>query len=329
MRMGILAVSFLALTVLTGCAERPTSQIVEDVRPGVVLIANQGTRGSGLGSGFIIGDNQIVTNQHVVDGANELTVYSISSETKYKAKVIHEDKVVDIAVIQLEKWDDFAKKEGHTNLTLADSDRMKIGDKVIVIGHPSGLGWSVSEGILSAKDRRGGNNPRYMDQIDANLFQGNSGGPVFNDSGQVACVSNMMLEVTGGSYGFCIPSTLVEKALNDFEKFGEIRWRAINVGAGLTDDGSSVILKTIEPNGAAAAAGLKEGDKVLKVYTPNNHPEGVIVHNPNELITELAKMHGDDESIRLLIDRNGNEIMVSVKTNYRLSSEFKPDPARN
>lgn len=324
----LLTVSALAL-LLMGCGEIPTASVVADVKPGVVFIANKtGESSGGIGSGFILEDNQIITNHHVINNTQELLVFSGDTERRYKAKVVFKDEVMDIAIIELEDWDSFNKNEGHTNLHLGDSDAMRVGQKVIVIGHPSGLSWTVSQGILSAKDRRPGGNPRFLNQIDANLYQGNSGGPIFDARGNVVCVSNMMLTMEGGSYGFCIPSILVKKALYDYKAFGEVRWRVMNVAAGLTDDGSSVILQSVEPDGAAAKAGLKEGDKVLMIYTPNNHPEGVKVDTPNELITEMAKMLGDDEMVILLIDRNGEKMMIDVKTNYRLSAEYAPDRAK-
>jgi len=205
---------------------------------------------------------------------------------------------------------------------------MKQGDKVIVVGHPWGLTWTVSEGILSGKHRRAGQNPKFMDQVDANLFQGNSGGPIFNANGEVICVSTMMLAMDGGSYGFCVPSNLVKKIIHDFNVFGEVRWRALNISASLTDDGSSVIVSSLEPDGAASKAGIKEGDRILEIITEKNHPKGIIISNPNDLITELATLNGDDEKVKLVIERNGEKMMIDVVTNFRLSSEYTPDKGK-
>lgn len=316
-------------TFLVGCAEAKTSDIVADVKDGVVYITNEvsPTQG-GAGTGFIVNDNQIVTNLHVVEGPGKISVYSDDSQRKYAATIVYKDPVADIAVLRLQDWELFEKNETPVNLSLGRSDAMNLGDRVIVMGHPWGLTWTVSEGIVSGKDRRPGQNPRFLFQVDANLFQGNSGGPIFNDRGQVICVSTLMLAMEGGSYGFCVPSDLVDKILYDFNAFGEIRWQVMNVTVGLTDDGSSVILNEVESGGAADKAGLKKGDKIVSIQTPHNVPNGVRVTNTNDMITELAKLNGDETTVRLLIDRNGELMMIEVKTNFRLSKDYTPDQAK-
>lgn len=326
--MKVIATAFLAM-FLVGCAAMPTTEIVSEVQDGVVLIENDiGNGQGGIGTGFILNDNQIITNLHVVDKPGTITVYSDDSRRKYKATVAFKDEVADIAVLRLYDWELFEANETPVNLSLGKSEHLQPGQRLVVLGHPWGLTWTVSEGILSSKDRRMGQNPKYLFQIDAKLYEGNSGGPIFNGKGQVVCVSNMMLVREGGSYGFCIPSDLVKKVIYDFNTFGEVRWRVLNVAAGLTDDGSSVIFTSVEPGGAAGMAGIKDGDKVLEIYTPNSHPEGVRIVDPNTLITELAQLRGDDELVKLLIERNGEKIMVDVKTNYKLSKEYTPDKGK-
>lgn len=311
--------------------DRPknTTELVEMVKPGTVLVANQiDASNGGTGTGFIVGDNQIITNHHVIDGNGKIFIYSSKSGRKYDAEVVYKDPIADLAVVRLRDWELFKKNEMPVNLSFGDSDMMKQGDKVIVVGHPWGLTWTVSEGILSAKHRRAGPNPKFMNQIDANLFQGNSGGPIFNEDGEVICVSNMMLAMEGGSYGFCIPSDLVKKVVHDFNVLGEVRWRVINVSSSLTDDGSSVIVSSLEPDGAAAKAGINEGDIILEIYTTGNHPKGIKIARPDDLITELASMNGDDEKVKLLIMRNGEKMLINVNTNYRLSSDYTPDKSK-
>jgi serine protease Do len=327
--MKTLYAGLVATLLLAGCSPMSTVQIVDEVKRGTVHISNQvdATTG-GSGTGFILEDNMIVTNDHVIAGKNnKIQVASPLTSKRYDAEVVHTDPISDIAIIRIKDWELFEREQSPVNLTLGDSDKMTEGSKVVVIGHPWGLTWTVSEGILSAKHRRAGPNPKYMDQLDANLFQGNSGGPVFNEKGQVICVSNMMLSGIGGSYGFCIPSNLVSKVIHDFKTLGEVRWRALNVSIGLTEDGSNVILEAVETGGAAETAGLKEGDKILAVFTPNNHPNGKKIVRTDELITELGTMHGDDEMIRMAIERNGEVIMLDVKTGYKLSKEYTPDKA--
>lgn len=308
---------------------RNTAELVEMAKPGTVLVTNQidATTG-GTGTGFILKDNVIVTNHHVIQGKGKIHVIAPSTGKKYEAVVAHEDEVADIAVLRLRDWELFEKEQSPANLRLGDSDEMTEGSKVVVIGHPWGLTWTVSEGILAAKHRRAGPNPKYMDQIDAKLFQGNSGGPIFNEKGEVVCVSNMMLTGEGGSYGFCIPSNLVRKMLHDFHLFGEARWRVLNVSIGLTDDGSNVILQDVESSGAAGKAGLMKGDKVLSIITPNKRDLVQKITRGDDLITALATMNGEDEMIRLTIDRNGKMMIFDVKTNFKLSKDYTPDKAK-
>lgn len=326
--MKYIVTAFLGM-FLVGCIELTTKDVVDKVQPAVVLIANEATNGnSGMGTGFIVKDNFIVTNHHVIGEPGKIYVYSPNSNVKYEAKVIYQDIISDLAVVSVQDWEKFKNNENPNIVHLGNSDNTEQGEKVIVMGHPWGLTWTVSEGIVSSKGRRLGENPKFLDQVDAKLFQGNSGGPIFNEDGEVVCVSNMMVTKEGGSYGFCIPSNLVKKVLYDFEKFGEVRWRAINVSVGLTPDGSSVILNDVEPDGAAGRAGLKAGDKILEVYTPNNHPKGIKPKDANDIITEIAQLRGDDEIVKLLIERNGEKIMFDVKSNYRLSKDYTPDKAK-
>lgn len=308
---------------------RNTVELVQQVKPGTVFITNEiDATSGGSGSGFILVDNMIVTNHHVIEGNGKLHVYSPNSQKKYVAQVVYKDEIADIAVLRLNDWELFEKEQKPVNLTMGDSDKMEEGSKVIVIGHPWGLTWTVSEGILAAKHRRAGPNPKYMDQIDAKLYQGNSGGPVFNENGEVVCVSEMMLTGEGGSYGFCIPSNLTKKIIHDFVTIGKVKWRVLNVSIGLTDDGSSVILQSVEPDGAAGKAGLKEGDKILSIITPDDRERSKKIVKPDDMITALATMHGDDEMIRLTIDRSGKMMTIDVKTNFKLSEEYTPDKAK-
>lgn len=323
-----LAVSLLALA-LVGCNEMSAKEIYNISVDGVVLIQNRiDASNGGSGTGFILKDNQIVTNHHVIGGQGKIFVFSSKSGKEYEAQVVYADPVADIAVIQLKDWELYEKNENPVNLILGNSNFMKPGDKVVVIGHPWGLTWTVSEGIISGKHRRVGQNPKFVDQIDANLFQGNSGGPIFNENGQIICVSNMMLAMEGGSYGFCVPSNLVKKVVYDFNTLGEVRWRVLNISADLTDDKHSVIVRELEPDGAAAKAGIQEGDIIIGIASEKSSVSVKKVSNPNDLITELAMLLGDKEEVILLIDRKGEKIMINVKTNFRKSSDYTPDAGK-
>ena len=321
--MKYISVALISL-LLAGCS-LSTPQIVDKVQNGVVMIDNDvDASHSGLGTGFIVGDNKIITNNHVVENNTKLYVFSRNSLVQYEAEVVYTDKVADIAIVKIKDWDKFKQNERPNILSFGDSEQQRVGEKVVVLGHPWGFGWSVSEGIVSAKNRRPEGSPKFVDQVDAHLYNGNSGGPIFNEKGEVICVSNLMYAREGGSYGFCIPSNLVEKVIYDFETLKEVRWRVLNISSGMSEDGSAVVVKSIEPNGAASTAGVQACDKILKISTPKNHPNGIMVKSPDDLITELASLRGDDEVVKLSIERNGKKLEVDVKTNFKLSKEFNP-----
>ncbi len=320
--------SFLAIALM-GCAEKSAKDIYNQTVNGVVLIQNRiDATSGGSGTGFILEDNQIVTNHHVIAGQGKIKVFSNKSGKEYEAQVVYADPISDIAVLRLNDWEMFKANENAANLILGNSNETRPGDKIVVIGHPWGLHWTVSEGIISGKHRRAGPNPKFMDQVDANLFQGNSGGPIFDETGKVVCVSTMMLAMEGGSYGFCVPSNLVKKILHDFNTIGEVRWRVLNISADLTEDGQSVIVSELEQDGAAAKAGIQKGDAIIGITTPKNIANIKTVSNPNDLITELAMLNGSNEELILVIERNGVNMKINVQTNYRLSSDYTPDAGK-
>lgn len=306
---------FLAM-FLVGC-NSSTSDLVKKVENGVVLIENtKSETAGGIGTGFILADNQIVTNYHVIEGATKLIVYAKKTNIKYPATVVYQDKISDIAVLRLYDWELFKANESPANLKLGDSNKETPGSEITVIGHPWGLAWTVSEGIISAKNRRPQPTPKFLDQVDAKLFQGNSGGPIFNRKGEVVCVSNLMVVVKeSGSYGFCIPSSLVKKVLYDFNKFGEVRWRAMNISLKMSDDGSRVVVNSVDEGGAADKAGIKAGDSILKYFDKQ-------IYNSENLMSEVAMMKGDEEIITLTIERDNQSLVVDLKSNYKTEKDF-------
>lgn len=300
--------------------DKDTSTIVQQVVPATVLVTNQlDSSTGGTGTGFIIGNNIIVTNNHVIEGNGKISVFSPTTSTKYPAKVIGKDKVSDIAILELEDWESFKKTEAPSIVSFSENET-ELGEKVIVVGHPWGLTWSVSEGIVSAKNRKPKASPQFLDQLDAKLYQGNSGGPVFNEEGEVVCISAMMLTGEGGSYGFCIPSILAQKVLTDLNEFKEVRWRTLSVSVEQLEN-STVKISEVQPNKAADKAGLKSGDIIKTLYN-NEYDEGLKVLSTLDLLTALAIMHGSEEKLSLEIERNGETLVVDVTTDFRLSSEF-------
>jgi serine protease Do len=326
------AISILALSVmLWGCEAYgmlSTRDIVSKSETGVVSIIgivknDAGTVvNGGQGTGFFVGENYIITNHHVVNFATEIFIQGAITKKRYDVRIVGTDPVSDIAILELKDWEMFEVNEQPAILTLGNSDLSLVGDKVVVIGHPWGLEWSVSEGIVSAKNRRPHALPKFLDQIDAKLFNGNSGGPIFNDEGDVVCVAELMIPGEGGSYGMCVPSNLVKKVVHDITTHNQVRWRSVNAGISLTEDGSYVKIASLEKDGAGAKAGLQVGDLIVELYTPD-HPDGIKIHNPDTLLTEMAVLKSHETKVQMLIKRGSEEMMINIETTYRTSDYFE------
>ena len=181
-----------------------------------------------LGSGFVISsDGYIVTNNHVIEQANEIKV-KFQDETELEAKLIGKDKLTDLALLKVEskKPLDFVK--------LADSDKARVGHSVIAIGNPFGLGGTVTSGIISAFNRDINSGPYdSFIQTDASINRGNSGGPLFNLDGEVLGINTAIFSPTGGSVGigFSIPANLAKPIIDQLKKFGKTQrgWLGVRI----------------------------------------------------------------------------------------------------
>ena len=264
-------------------------------------------------SGFIIDpDGTIVTNNHVVKGAEKVSV-TLSDGTELPARVVGRDPRTDLAVIKVDA--------GHTlpSLNLGDSDQVKPGQWVLAVGNPFGLGGTVTAGIVSARGRDIGAGP-YASflQVDAAINQGNSGGPLFTQDGRVVGVNTAILSPTGGSVGigFAIPSNLVKEVTGQLRTAGRVTRGFLGVetqpvtaqiapGLGLGHDAKGALVAAVSPDSPAAKAGLQPGDVLTAV---DNHS----VANPRELAQLVANdKPGDDAQIALI--RDGSTKTVSVK----------------
>ena len=205
---------------------------------------------SALGSGFIIDEKGIViTNNHVIQGAEDVFV-RVNGEKNIKAKVIGADPGMDLAVLQIESDQKF------TPVKFGDSDTARIGDWVIAIGNPFGLGGTVTAGIISARNRSIGLS-RYEDyiQTDASINQGNSGGPLFKMDGDVVGINTAIVGQSGSiGIGFAIPSNSAQKVINQLIEFGETKrgWLGVRIQT-VTKDIADVE-KLDEPRGALVAS---------------------------------------------------------------------------
>ncbi len=277
---------------------------------------------SALGSGFIIDEKGIViTNNHVIQGAEDIFV-RVNGDKNLKAKVIGADPGMDLAVLQIESDQKF------TPVQFGNSDTARIGDWVIAIGNPFGLGGTVTAGIISARNRSIGLS-RYEDyiQTDASINQGNSGGPLFNMNGDVVGINTAILGQSGSiGIGFAIPSNSAQKVINQLIEFGETKrgWLGVRIQT-VTKDIADVE-KLDEPRGALIASvaenspsdkgGIKAGDIILEF-------DGKKIKE----MSELPRIVADTEvgkKVKVLIWRNKREInKVIVLGRLETSEDFK------
>ncbi|MEB3702006.1 Do/DeqQ family serine endopeptidase [Candidatus Bealeia paramacronuclearis] len=233
-----------------------------------------------LGSGFIVSpEGLVVTNYHVIEGADEVTVI-LNDNTKLPATVVGRDHRTDIALLKVET------KTKLPFVNWGDSEKLRTGDWIIAIGNPFGLGGTVTAGIVSTikRDISASQNPGvnldYVQgyiQTDASINVGNSGGPMFNMQGQVVGINRAIFSPTGGSVGigFAIPASVAQKVVDQIREFGRTKrgWLGVRIQSVTEDIAEGLGFKTVEgalvgsviPGGPAAAAKLLPGDVILKV----------------------------------------------------------------
>jgi Do/DeqQ family serine protease len=270
-------------------------------------------RQEGLGSGVIVtGDGYILTNHHVVDGASEITVELTDGRT-VSAKAIGSDAPSDLAVLKIDL----------TNLQpigLANSDAVQVGDVVLAIGNPLGIGQTVTLGIISAKGRATGvGDGSYEDflQTDAPINQGNSGGALVNAKGELIGINSQILSPSGGNIGigFAIPANMARHVMDQLRQDGRVRRAQLGVtiqpvtselaeSFGIRQVGGALV-SSVEPGGAADRAGVKRGD-VIKSFN------GQAVQDTNSLRNRVASTPpGSNATVVVL--RDGNERTLTVK----------------
>ncbi len=272
--------------------------------------APQERKSSALGSGFIIDKNGIVvTNNHVIQDAEDIVV-RVNGDKEFKAKVIGADPLSDIAVLQLDT------KEKFVPVKFGDSDKARIGDWVIAIGNPFGLGGTVTSGIISARNRSIGLS-RYEDyiQTDASINSGNSGGPLFDMNGDVIGINTAILGRNGSiGIGFSIPSNSAKIVIDQLIEFGETKRGWLGVRIQDVTKEIAEIEKLDEPRGALVAsvaegspsdkAGIKAGDIILEF---NNEKIKMMKELPIIVArTEVGK------KVDVKIWRNKKEIVKKV-----------------
>ncbi len=233
----------------------------------------QERRALAAGSGVIIdaAKGLIVTNHHVVKDADSITV-TLKDGQQLKAQLVGTDAATEVALLRVPAG-------GLANIPFADSDALRVGDVVLAIGNPFGVGQTVTSGIISALGRSGLTADNYEDfiQTDAPINPGNSGGALVNSKGELAGINTAIIAPTGGNVGigFAIPANMVKAVVTQLEAFGTVRRGRIGIAvqsvspdvvreAGLTQ-ATGAIIRTIEANSPAQTAGLKVGDVVTEI----------------------------------------------------------------
>ena len=273
----------------------------------------------GAGSGVIIStDGYIVTNNHVVEGADELTV-TLNDNKEYSARIIGTDKTTDLALIKI-------TASNLPALPIGDSDKLKVGEWVLAVGNPFNLNSTVTAGIVSAKARSlGANGIESFIQTDAAINAGNSGGALVNTRGELVGINAMLYSQTGSysGYGFAIPTTIMNKVVADLKKYGTVQRgllgiQGINVNNYYDqqkEQGKEIDLGTmegvyvakVEEEGSAAEAGLKEGDVITAV-------DGKKVVKMSELQEYLTnKRPGDKVTITYLRKKAKKTATLTLK----------------
>jgi len=299
------------------------------------------------GSGVVISaDGYIVTNNHVVENADELDV-TLSNKKTYKAKVIGTDPSYDLAVIKIEA-------SGLPFLLYGNSDDVKIGQWVLALGYPLNLETTVTAGIVSAKARSLGLNKATKTstpvesfiQTDAAVNQGNSGGALINTNGVLIGINSAIASPTGyySGYSYAIPVNIVKKVVDDLIKYGNVQRGYLGVATANTNDipeeakkkmelnynGDGLVITEVSPNSGASDAGLKKGDIIksvngISVTLPSELQELVTRYKPSDKISVVFSRNGADKTVNAVLkNKAGNFDLVKVDNSAlsKLGAEF-------
>ncbi|MGH9934730.1 MAG: DegQ family serine endoprotease, partial [Blastocatellia bacterium] len=288
----------------------------------------------GLGSGVIITkDGYILTNHHVIDGAEEIRV-ELTNNRGYDAKVIGGDPRSDLAVLKIDAND-------LPLLTLGDSDRVRVGDVVLAVGNPLGIGQTVTAGIISAKGRSTGLSDGSFEsflQTDAPINQGNSGGALVNTSGELAGINSQIISPTGGNIGigFAIPANMARNVAEQLISRGKVRRGHLGVTIqpitsdmaatlGLKD-ARGVIVNSVEQGSPAERAGLKQGDVITAIngtrIDESNSLRNIIASAaPGAEVTMTVLRDGREQQLRATLGELPSQTAGRAASGGRMSDE--------
>ncbi|QHB17343.1 Do family serine endopeptidase [Mannheimia pernigra] len=277
----------------------------------------------GVGSGVIINAEKgyIITNNHVIDNADKMTV-KLEDGREFNAKLVGSDPLSDVALIQIEN------PKYLTEIKFADSDKLQVGDFTVAIGNPFGLGQTVTSGIVSALGRSTGKSDEGYEnyiQTDAAVNQGNSGGPLINLNGELIGINTAIISPSGGNAGiaFAIPSNMASSLVSQIIEFGEVKRGMLGIKGGelnanlakefniSTQQGA--FISEVLPDSAAAKAGFKAGDVITEI-------NGQKIHSFSELRAKVATS-GVGKELELTYLRDGKQ--AKTKVTLQSDSEVK------
>lgn len=288
------------------------------------------------GSGVIISnDGYIVTNNHVVDGATDVTVTLSSGTKSYKAKVIGTDASTDLALIKIDA-------KNLPVMPVGNSDDVHLGQPVLAIGYPLNLDVTVTQGIISAKSRSIGINGRGTNnapveafiQTDAAVNPGSSGGALVNSNGELIGINSAIASPTGSyaGYAYAIPSNLMKKIIGDIMKFGSVQRGYLGITyapadvddarkkeLGIRDDVNGVFVMDVDPQGAAAQAGIKKGDVIVGI-------DGVAIPAAPQMVEQIAR-HKPGDKLKVTLQRGDQQQVVDVTLKNKIGSFASLAPA--
>jgi serine protease Do len=272
-------------------------------------------RFSSVGSGFIVdASGLIVTNNHVIEGGDEIYVILRDGTELKVEKVLGRDAKTDLTLLKVTP----KGSQKLTAVSFGDSQAIRVGDWVVAVGNPFGLKGTVTAGILSGKSRdiNAGPHDEFL-QTDAAINRGNSGGPLFNISGEVVGVNTAIFSPSGGSIGigFAIPSNIAKRVVYELKTFGESRWSfaglrvqslSDDVAAGIgLDRQTGAVVALVDKGGPAEQAGIQEGDVILAFG-------GLTVRNARDLQRAVARTQAGEEAAVELF-RGGTRKSLTVK----------------
>ena len=307
--------------VLCACGENQ-AQLAASRLGGTVLVLNipSGDKppstsedgGGGIGTGFLIQENLIVTNNHVIAGGNTIKVVGHRDGKAYGAKVLATAPEYDIALVKLDDWEDFQKHVQPVILRWGTSRDLQVGDTVWSMGNPYGLTWTVAQGIISHKLRGAGKQRRYYMQTTTQIMPGNSGGPLLNSAGVIIGV-NTAIVGKEGYFGMAIPSDQARKVVDDLRMHGKVQDARMGIHLDETKDEHHVRAAEIERDCTCIAAGLLPNDAIMAIRTDRTNGQWVRIDTPDDLIAEVMLLRPDDQ-VSLEFARDGKRRRITFPT---------------